>query len=124
MRQLKELDQRCNIRGVRMFCRFINVHAFGSSKINQVLNAGNEEKNSLRKGGRDMPVSECLYHENKDLLNCVLNLMTVMTGVCCESFDSLQRLAVSMYEFKSNIEREEEVELMCCVRNVGMLGGF
>jgi hypothetical protein len=44
--------------------------------------------------------------------------MTVMTWITSKGFNSLQRLAVSMYEFKSDIQREEEVELMRRVCNV------
>jgi hypothetical protein len=50
--------------------------------------------------------------------------MTIMTGITYKGFDSLQRLAIGMYEFKSNIKRKEEVELMCFVFNGRLLGCF
>jgi hypothetical protein len=59
-----------------------------------------------------MPLVQNLQHQYEDLLDGIPHALTIMIWVSGKGFYSLQRLAVCVDQFQSEVEREKKLELV------------
>lgn len=103
--QLKELQQRGDARRFLMFLRFIRGHLLGcSSGRSTMFNGLIETNNAQSESNAYVSATQCLQHQNEQLLDSISHAMTVVAGIPRKRLNTLESLVVSVNELECDVE--------------------
>ena len=93
-----------------MLGRLVGSHLLDCPALDQSSGHTLVNADNIRlEAGLDMTISQCLKHENKDFFDRIAHPVSICARISRKGFCALERVAVCVNEFESDVQGQQEV---------------